>query len=117
MFNVTVSTPKTPYEANFKFCEDRTEYEDQRKLAGWTFYGKIWANEDSNFKTRIRLDSAECGWLKVDFDGGPDSYIEACYRDPEELEQMDMFHYVYQLVDRISDQPTLSFEEQRKFRW
>lgn len=117
MFNVTVTTPKTPYEADFKFCEDRTEYEDQRKLAGWTFRGRIWADEESGFKTRIRLDSAQCGWMTVLFNGGPDSYIEVSYWKPEELEKMNMFHYVYQLVDRVEDKPTVGFAEQHKFRW
>lgn len=117
MLNVTVTTPKTPYEAKFTFKEERAEYEDQRKLFGWTFVGRIWANEDSNFKTRIRLDYAECGWLTVHFNGGPDSYIEVSYWEPEDLERMNMFHYVYQLVDRISDEPTLDFDEQEDFRW
>ena len=117
MLNVTVTTPKTPYEAKFTFKEERTEYEDQRKLSGWTFVGKIWADEDTGFKTRIRLDYAQCGWLTVCFSGGPDSYIEASYYEPEDLEKMSMFHYVYQLVDRISDKPELGFDEQHDFRW
>lgn len=120
MFKVTTTLPKTPYESKFEFIETRDEFEDQRSLNGWKFYGKIWANEESNFKTCIRLDWAECGWLKVCFAGGPDSYLVLPhYWDPDDLEGMNIFHYVHTLIDKVDTDKVveLDFEEEEGFRW
>ena len=79
MLNVTTKLAET-FECKFEWRS-----EDHHT----TVTGKFWANEDSEFKVRFRIDGIRVFGLHIDFPGGPESYMTTNFSGRASVENVN----------------------------